>query len=426
MVTHEVPVQTNETKTSNIDIPKAEKYFSGDINDAVIAVQHITGFEITPEWWMNEVGNDGPTEDILDRFDGAFERLVQIEMGFEPADSSEASIPISKEIVLDEAEQELAHFDQSITDPDEADQLRPEFIQELSAHLKEKYYPGLMTGPEIEDPETFSLTDPEERLYTPDEVYRFLVHVPLGDVAHRASEIGHERGDTKLMTSLISNEHQGTFLGEGGILVAEPSEDSVSGVAYMDVGGEIQGDRRDNTESIIEPAAPSEYNQIDMAFDGTTPIGVLIKQSPDGGQLGSPERNEDLIAYAEQNNLPVVIIEVQPEISTTETSVITTELPDGKGEMVTVDVPYSDTEFFRTQVLRIGEVNKVYHADGESSIARTMKVNQYGEATQELSAEDEQFIIDRLSQLLADGTERLTDKDIGTIERDLARLKDIR
>ncbi|MBP9738060.1 hypothetical protein KBD20_00055 [Candidatus Saccharibacteria bacterium] len=406
-------------------VPKSREIFSGDINDAVIAVQQITGFEITPEWWITEVGNDGPTEDILDRFDVAFERLVQSEMGFESADSSEESMHITKEMVLDEAEQELAHFDQSITDPDEADQLRPEFIQELSAHLKEKYYPSVTTGPETADSETFSLTDPKERVYTPDEVYRFLVHVPLGDVAHRAAEIGHERGDTKLMTSLISNKHQGTFSGEGGILVAQPSEDSVSGVAYMDVGGEIQGDRRDKTESIIEPAAPSEYNQIDMAFDGTTPIGVLIKQSPDGRRLGSPERNEDLIAYAEQNNLPVVIIEVQPEISATETSVITTELPDSKGEMVTVDVPYSSTEFFRTQVLRIGESNKVYHADGENSVARTMKVNQYGEATQELSVEDEQFIIDRLTELSADGTGRLTDEDLGTIERDLARLKDI-
>src|SRR5690606_7242584 len=107
--------------------------------------------------------------------------------------------------------------------------LREEFIDSLASHLEEKYYSDIMTSPESEVTTSFELTNPEERLYKPDEAYRFLVHVPLGDVANRGSEIGHERGNTKLMTSLISQEHQGTFLGEGGIIVAEPSVESVSG-----------------------------------------------------------------------------------------------------------------------------------------------------------------------------------------------------
>lgn len=55
-------------------IPKAVDYFNGDINQAVIAVQKATGIEISPEWWAKNVGNDGATQKILERFDAAYER----------------------------------------------------------------------------------------------------------------------------------------------------------------------------------------------------------------------------------------------------------------------------------------------------------------------------------------------------------------
>jgi hypothetical protein len=57
-----------------MQIPKASKLFKGDINAAVIAVQKITGVEITPAWWGKNVGNDGTAEEILHRFDRAYER----------------------------------------------------------------------------------------------------------------------------------------------------------------------------------------------------------------------------------------------------------------------------------------------------------------------------------------------------------------
>lgn len=57
-----------------MEIPKARALFKGDINEAVIAVQKATGLEITPAWWQANVGNDGTAEEILDRFDQAYER----------------------------------------------------------------------------------------------------------------------------------------------------------------------------------------------------------------------------------------------------------------------------------------------------------------------------------------------------------------
>ncbi len=55
-------------------IPKARQLYREDINAAVITVQKITGVEITPAWWDANVGNDGSDEEILDRFDKAYER----------------------------------------------------------------------------------------------------------------------------------------------------------------------------------------------------------------------------------------------------------------------------------------------------------------------------------------------------------------
>lgn len=59
-----------------MDIPKARKLFTGDINAAVIKAQKLTGIEITPSWWNANVGNDGSAEQILDRFDKAYAKLV--------------------------------------------------------------------------------------------------------------------------------------------------------------------------------------------------------------------------------------------------------------------------------------------------------------------------------------------------------------
>jgi hypothetical protein len=57
----------------NKPIPKAKQLFRGDINDAVIRVQQTTGENIDPGWWTKNVGNHGSTDQILDRFDKAYE-----------------------------------------------------------------------------------------------------------------------------------------------------------------------------------------------------------------------------------------------------------------------------------------------------------------------------------------------------------------
>lgn len=56
--------------------PKARQLYTGDINEAVIKVQKATGIEISKSWWDQKVGNNGSAEEILERFDREYEKLV--------------------------------------------------------------------------------------------------------------------------------------------------------------------------------------------------------------------------------------------------------------------------------------------------------------------------------------------------------------
>jgi hypothetical protein len=120
------------------EIPKSREIFSGDINDAVIKVQQITGFEITPEWWSIRVGNQGTTEEILDRFDNAFEVFVHDAMGGEALKANKEEKGETQ--IITEAEAELNAFDKRYgSDPGTAP-LRKEFLEALGKRLKEKYF----------------------------------------------------------------------------------------------------------------------------------------------------------------------------------------------------------------------------------------------------------------------------------------------
>lgn len=114
------------------DIPKSKEIYGGDINDAVIAVQKITGYEITPEWWTKYVGNDGSTEEILERFDTAFEKFVREQI---------TGITMDEQLALQEADEEYDKFKQQFKDDPEYDKLSREFLEALRTHLMNKYFP---------------------------------------------------------------------------------------------------------------------------------------------------------------------------------------------------------------------------------------------------------------------------------------------
>lgn len=137
MAHESIPVA--EKQTPDLNIPKSREIYSGDINDAVIKVQQITGFEITPDWWLSEVGNHGSTEEILDRFDQAFESFVQ--QSNHETSQPEVEFKVTRPVdVIQLAENELAAFDKEFKDSPEKHELRQDFLDALEAHLKEKYF----------------------------------------------------------------------------------------------------------------------------------------------------------------------------------------------------------------------------------------------------------------------------------------------
>ncbi|MCB9823073.1 hypothetical protein H6800_02255 [Candidatus Nomurabacteria bacterium] len=272
----------------------------------------------------------------------------------------------------------------------------------------------------------FKLTKPSDKVYSSDEEYRFLVHVVLGAVEQRAMEMGSKtKDDRRLMTSLISNNHQGTFLGWGGLVVAEPAPRAVTGISRIDVGGEIQPGQMDSIESILTKSPPSEYNQVDIRFSiCKKPIGILLKQTKDGKLLGSAHKNEELIKYAESANLPIIRIEVSPSQSVKSVNVELLELHTGTGTMLTVDIPNSDKDFYRVQVLNKGLSNKgVYYASGDTKrTARTMKINRYGEMTQNLTKQELNAVITYLNQLMDEQPDKIDKEDLEIIQQEQKKL----
>lgn len=132
-------IHTPETKNQLPNIPKSKEIFAGDINDAVITVQQITGYEITPDWWEKNVGNEGSTEKILERFDAAFEKFIHDQMIGAPTDTLDVEPTYTPEKILAEADKEYAAFKESFKNDPEYDKLSQEFLEALHAHLISKY-----------------------------------------------------------------------------------------------------------------------------------------------------------------------------------------------------------------------------------------------------------------------------------------------
>ncbi len=270
-----------------------------------------------------------------------------------------------------------------------------------------------------EKADMFDLTTPESRTYSPYESYQFLVHVALNGVETRANEIGTDRSG-KLMTSLVSNMRAATFNGEGGIIVAQPPDELVTGIAAHDIGGENIAGTREPIANLRRAADNSDYSQVDMTFNATKPVGVMIKRaSTDGHELGSAQTNKSLREYAEANGLPVAEVIVLPDEGLpTETSYERIEQDDGS-ELVTVILPDTKEQYYKVQVLH----GEAYHMrEGENTAARTMKITAYGETVQTIDEVELNKILTKLEECMVNSDGVVTNEDAVAVKRDALRL----
>ncbi len=239
-----------------------------------------------------------------------------------------------------------------------------------------------------------SLTIPESRVYGVGEEYSFLVHAPLSAPDKRFGEIGTDR-EGVLMATIINGQRQGTFEGSGGILVQPTSPDSIMGMSEYDEAGAIMPGRTDPVTELLKEADNSEYNQVDLSFSGGEAVGIVIKVSEDGVELGDAARNRQLRDLAELNGIPVALIEVKPSDLPTEANVRERALLAGD-RISTIDVPYDNGQFMRVDIAH-GE----FYYDASGITTRSMTVDRYGQYSH-----------------------RLTEDQVATLKRELARLNE--
>lgn len=147
---NEVTLTSEKTSKPEInnelsDIPKSKEIYNGDINDAVITVQKITGYEITPAWWLEHVGNDGSTEEILERFDSAFEEFVHEQIVGISIDEQDIKSDSNEQAALREADEEYEKFKERFQNEPGYDQLSNDFLEALKNHLMNKYFSDEVT-----------------------------------------------------------------------------------------------------------------------------------------------------------------------------------------------------------------------------------------------------------------------------------------
>lgn len=242
----------------------------------------------------------------------------------------------------------------------------------------------------------FGLTEPEAREYGVDEEYRFLVHVPVDKIEERFSRIGPDGrgGRGVLMTTLLSNERQGTFEGQGGFILSMPSRESIRGMSSVDCGGEIRDHRMDSLEEITESTDNAEYSQIDLAYDGTSVTGVMIKVDPEGKELGSGAINAELKRIAEERGLPVARVVVAP--SELPTEIKTTDVKFGEnGGLTTIDVPFDSNNFIRLNI-----ATGQFEWTRDTTVSRTMLIDAYGQVNRNLSNEQRIAVRNAIEELL--------------------------
>lgn len=254
----------------------------------------------------------------------------------------------------------------------------------------------------------FELSHPENKTYTPGDHYLFLVHVPLGDVEQRYNEIGSKR-DGVLMASLLNEQRQGTFCGEGGFLLASPRTGSVKGMSRVDTGGEIADNHMDSLSDLLAPATNAEYNQIDIDFDGSKVVGVMLKKTPGGETLGMRQKNEQLRELANRHQLPIAFVEVTASAMPNSVSSTTREFARGS-TLATYTIPYGSHSFLKVDVAH----GDFYHSPGVGIISRSMVIDAYGQTSQELTEAQRQRIRQELSLLQA--REIITEQEMKAVD----------
>lgn len=283
----------------------------------------------------------------------------------------------------------------------------------------------------------FGLSQPENKTYTLSDRFRFLVHV-VGGSSHaspieRGSEInsGHsvQYGEqARLLASLVADNRKGTFFGQGGFILDQPKGGSVYGMQARDYGGQNEDGTMASLETLLADAPADEYSQIDLSFDATKVIGVMIKIRNDGSELGRPSVNAQLRQFAEEHSLPITLIEMDKTVDVTQDTEEVHAMKDAYGEMLTIKMPLTEQRMMQVDVRRIGVMGGNYNTESKTveHMTRIQRVDAYGEADQDLTSEEEAYALGVLQARALDDRSQLTAADLKAIQDGLVALHEQR
>ncbi len=279
-------------------------------------------------------------------------------------------------------------------------------IEAMNGSVKDQYRDEqeLSTNPEEENMSNVELsevvTQPESRRYKPGDKFTFLVHAPL-DIRARTEALGLEEfnlTERPLNTTLIDQEHSWTFEGMSGLIIEPPSsQEKVLGAWSYDSGlnDMVREEAQPDPSTLLEETQPDNYNQVNITSGRV--IGVYIRIREDGSDIGDPARSAQLREFAQQNDLPIAEIVVQPQ-----------EFTDKPPEIVKPNKDLTTIEFtangkkFRVDALVANPARPLPGDEPyEGYFLRARSINQYGEAGGDVSdPESFQIIIDQLQPLL--------------------------
>lgn len=194
---------------------------------------------------------------------------------------------------------------------------------------------------------------------------------------------GFRATERPVNASLIDQEHNWTFAGENGFILAPP-EDGADVIAAKptDIGSnDLDKQSIDlNAEELLKQTSETGYNQVNIASGRLQ--GVYIRQDVQGQDLGNPRTNEQLRAFAEQLGLPVVELPVMSknlepgpaeveELGTKEGNRLWKVAFPGEGVRREIDIVR----------FKPGETAKGMQTDAQGFDMRIQELDPYGKST---------------------------------------------
>lgn len=162
-------------------------------------------------------------------------------------------------------------------------------------------------------------TEPRAGVLLPGEKFRFLITAAVQTSPRQLGEWlegdgnGFEATDRPVNTSLIDQDHTATFEGRNGFILQPPDTgDRIIAAQPHDFGSsDLERQVVDvSSDELLAQTDPLAYNHLNISAGKLR--GVYIRQRETGEDLGIPEANSDLRAFAAEHGLPVVEIRTRP------------------------------------------------------------------------------------------------------------------